>query len=459
MSHKNNLPKGWQILYTLCMKKNDEIKVQIESIGYTGSGVAHAEDRTIFVPYTLPGEVCLVKILKVTKSIAYAKVIDILTPSSERVTPPCPYYTKCGGCDLQHMSYDATLSLKSRMIQENFHRIAHIDIDVPKTIASQPYAYRNKITLPCDPKTHMVGMYRPSSHDIIPIEKCLIQDDVINRLLSIFNEYLKSGVSIYDEATGNGLVRAFVARHICDAVLVTVVINGNKLPDALALFDKISTICDKIGLYININKDKTNVVVGNKFIHVAGIDSIECDDNDIKYYVDGTSFFQVNDHIREALYAKVLSNIDRDDVVIDAYSGSGLLTAMIAKRARMAYGVEIVPQSVKNADNLAMSNNLSNMKNILGDCAHVIPNLVSSVQANCVVLDPPRKGCSRDMLDALIHALPDRIIYISCDHATLSRDYTILAPFYEISYIQPFDMFPETCHVETLTVLKRKEQQ
>lgn len=445
------------------MKKNEELSVNIISLGINGEGIARVGGITIFVPFAIVGEKCKIKILKITKNIAYARLVEILNRSPYRVQPRCPYFSQCGGCQLQHLSYEKQLEHKSLLVKNNLKKIAHITCRVNKTIGQNDYEYRNKISLPIHPKYRRVGLYSPASHRVVVIDACPIQESRFNDVIKICNEFLSStNISVYDEETHEGILRNFVARILHDTLLLTVVVNNDTLPQSEVLCDIISKYFDKFGLEYNINCENTNVIFGKNFVHIKGVTCVKEASGGITYNCSNASFMQVNNSIRDKIYNTVLKNINSSDVVIDAYSGAGLMTAMMSRVAEKVIGIEIVPQAVENANVLAKENNILNMENICGDVANILPEVAKNSGCSVIVLDPPRKGCSKNVLSTLAQVLPRRIIYVSCDSATLSRDLSIIAEetgsAYRIVSVQPFDMFPQTKHVECVVVLELKKK-
>lgn len=443
------------------IKKNDIIDVEIIDMGYNMEGIAKHDGVVLFVPFAIIGEKVRVKVIN-TKQRAYiCKIVDILTPSQFRTKPVCPYFAKCGGCQSQHIDYNYSLSLKRDMVQQNIMHIAKQNIAVSDCVGSKnQFEYRNKLALPVDPVTRMVGMYKEYSHTVLPIIDCAIQENWAKDYISVINDFLaKTNCSIYDECTGKGVVRHIVGRHYDGKYLFTLVVNGDSLPKVDVLIGLLQNKFSDFGLNINVNKQKTNVIMTNNFVHVYGRTDIDICENGINYSINNASFFQVNNYIKSQIYQKVFDNIG-DGIVVDAYSGAGLLTAMCSKKCKFAYGIEIVDEATKSADNLAKSNAITNMKNICGDSVTELPRLLSSLDENItLILDPPRKGCDIKVMEAIAKSRPNKIIYISCNPSTLSRDIynlTNLTSDYNLESVTPYDMFPNTKHVETVAILQLK---
>ena len=444
------------------MRKNDKIEIVVDDIGVNGEGIAHYDGYTIFVPYLIVGESAIVHILKVKDNIAWAKVEEIKISSNERIKPKCKYYQKCGGCVLEHVNSPYELKIKSEKIINAFKKNAGYEIkDILVVDSDKLYGYRNKSAFPIREinREKAVCMFRGSSHTPIQIDRCELAEENINIIINIFNEFLnENDISCYDEQTNTGLVKFLVIRVIDNIPLVTIVINGKDLPYKKNLCELLSKQFKIFGLNLNINTINNNVILTDKLIHVYGEKELKGEDFDIKYPVSSLSFLQINNFIKNQIYKKVLDNIISNDIVVDAYSGAGLLSAMMAKKAQKVYGIEIIKDATKNADMLAKSNNILNLTNINGDCAIELPKLIKTVTNGKikVVLDPPRKGCDKKVIDAIILSKVQEIIYISCNPATLARDAKILFDAgYKLYEITGFNMFPQTEHVETLAIFKK----
>ena len=445
------------------MNKNDNINITINNYGCNAEGVAYFDACPVFVPYSLINENIDAIVIKNNSKFCIAKILNIKEPSKDRIVAPCPYFTKCGGCQLQHTTYTNSLKIKAQIVQNAITNIGKIKYTVPTLLACpNAYHYRNKIALPINPVTKKLGMYRLNSHSIVDIDKCILQKDNINKLINIFNNFLSiTKNSIYNEQTKKGLLKSLVAREIDDKLLVTVVIHGQNMQDVDILIKMLSNEFNNFGLSLNINTLKNNVILTEKFKQVYGLKEIEIEEFGINYSINNQSFLQVNQEIKSMMYKKIFEET-QNHVVIDAYSGAGLLSAMIAKHAKQVFGIEIIKEATILADNLKQKNNIANLTNINGDCAIELPKLLETLtkeqqQNLTIVLDPPRKGCDKNVLEAIIKVKPTKIVYMSCDPSTLARDLNILQTSlnYKIKYIQPYDMFPQTKHVETLAVLEK----
>ncbi len=454
------------------MQKNDEIIVTIQNLGANGEGVAIVDGYPIFVPNALTNEQVKIKILKPLKNFAYAKLLEVITPSPDRVQPVCLVFTKCGGCQLQHLNYLKQLEFKQNLVETNFKKFAGIEVQVLPCVASQnQYGYRNKFQLPIGvakqkigdkiEEKNVVGLYAKSSNRIVPTMSCDLQGKWATDLICIALKYLEiSGDTAFDSTMQTGNVRHFVARKMDNSIMLTVVTKSGKLKDEKTLISLVSKSFPNCSIFINKNSKNTNVVLGEEFKHIFGSETQKLCTFNINYEVSPQSFLQVNFDVQNKIYKEVLENISQDSSVINAYSGAGLLSAIISQKAKWVYGIEIVEPATKNADKLKCVNNIQNMTNITGDCAIELPKLVNKISTDnlTVVLDPPRKGCDSKVLEAISAVKPSKILYVSCNSATLARDVKLLLNDgnYQIDYIKPFDMFPQTCHVETFACLKLK---
>lgn len=448
------------ICYNHNMKKNDEIIITIDDIGSEGEGICHFDGITIFVPFALPGEKCKIHILKVDKTIAWAKLIGVVDQSKERVIAPCPYFKKCGGCTLQHASRHYQIKCKRQKIQTALYKYSGIkDINIDMIDSNLDYFYRNKCAFPIREVNGKpsVCMFKINSHEIVKIDKCLIAQPIINNVINIFNEFLeKYNISAYNEQTNQGLIKFLVIRTLQESVLITIVINGNSLPNKNELINMFSAKLHSFGLNLNINTANNNVILSNEFEYLYGLRQLEGRENNISYPISSNSFMQVNDFIKNQIYNSVIEKFNQNDVVIDAYSGAGLLSAQLSKKVKHVYGIEIIEAATKNANELKTANNIQNLTNINGDCAKILPELVLGLKDEdiSIVLDPPRKGAEKRVLESIVKANIHKVVYISCNPATLARDIKILKDNgYILSSVCGYNMFPQTGHVETVAVI------
>ena len=429
-----------------------------------GEGVARIDGRVVFIPLALAGEEVRVRITQVKKDFLRAQIIKVLSPSPDRITPDCPAFFRCGGCGLRHMPYEKELLLKREKV-ENCLKKAGVNAKVKEVFPSPRLnASRNKAQVPFaeDEKgVIFAGYFKRDSHKAVPLpsEGCLQHDENTNRIIravvDVCNEH---SLSVYDEVSLSGVMRHVLVRRIGGSYAVTLVINADELPCKEAFISSIAALKIPFSLSYNVNKKATNVITGEKTISVFGKLAVTGEICGVKTEISPLSFMQVNDEICQAIYGEVkaLAQALRPHTVLDAYGGVGVISNLLAPFCEHAYCVEIVPQAVENGKAIAALNgNSQKISNILGDAAKIIPSL--PLGENCLaVLDPPRKGCDKKVLDALLAAEPHTIVYISCNPATLARDLALLGEKYTPSLIRPYDMFPRTFHVETLAVLERK---
>ena len=444
------------------LKKNDELEVEILRLGANGEGVAVHNGIVIFVPHALVGEKVLVHIINDKNSFLIAKVIKFIKTSEERVVPPCPYFGKCGGCDLQHMPYQMQLEFKKEMVKNSLEKYAKIDTKINDVVASNTQLhYRNKFAFPVveDKGEIKIGMFQKNSHRVIEIEDCLLQSNKAKTILNLFKEYLiENNISAYNEETKKGVVKHIVVREHDDAFILTVVVTDKKFNNFKPLIEKLKTQFKSFGIVKNVNNLNNNVIFGNFDEKVYGIQELDFQEFGISYSVNNRSFLQVNDFVKKEIYQKIIDLVSGEKNIIDAYSGAGLLSSIIAKNCGNVWGVEIVKEATENANNLKNKNNLNNLTNINGDCAKVIPELANRFNGDfSVVVDPPRKGLDKTVVEIFLMTKPKKIVYLSCNPATLARDLDLLKAKYNIDFVQPYDMFPQTANVETLVCLSIKQ--
>ncbi len=447
--------------------KNMEVELTIDNLGHEGEGVGRYHGFTLFVPGALPNERIRAKVLKVKKSFGYAKLLEVLESSSDRVTPPCPIYDKCGGCSLQHLSYAAQLEYKRQMVIDNLVRIGKItDVTVHPTLGmDEPWRYRNKVQVPIGEREGglVAGFYAKGTHSIIDMDACLIQHESGDQVVSTVKRIASQlGISAYNEETGKGLLRHVVAKvgfHTGE-LMVVLITNELKIP---RLDEWIRLIREEIpaitSIIQNVNSRLTNVIFGNKTITLWGSDVIYDTIGDLKFAISARSFFQVNPAQTEVLYNKALeyAGLSGDEIVIDAYCGIGTISLFMAKQAKKVYGVEIVPDAIEDAKRNAELNGIENVEFEVGMAEDVMPKWAEAgVQADVIVVDPPRKGCEESLLQTIIDMQPKRVVYVSCNPSTLARDLRILEDGgYKTVEVQPVDMFPHTGHVECVVRIYR----
>ena len=472
------------------IEKNDSVLAVCEAIGSNGEGIIRHEGITFFVPACLPGEKVRFKVLKIKDKIGYGRLEEVLTPAEERAREKCPVFMRCGGCCLQHLDYPFQLIHKATVVKDALRKIGGINYPVPTAIKSEKeYGYRNKLQLPVgvdkEGKT-VIGFYAERSHRIVPIMDCPIHPDWAKTLITIVKEYIdECGVKGYDEEKKSGVLRHIVAREIDGNYIFTFVLFKGDLPKKERLISLLQEAFSSFTVYLNRNETETNVIFGKEFSCIYGKGFFEGKEQGIRYEAGPVTFLQVNTLVRDKLYKDALKTValGGDEVVIDAYSGGGLLTAMIAKSAKRVYGIEIEKEAVECADRLKEKNGLQNMVNICGAVEDKLPEVLQKEKGEKIrlILDPPRAGIARSVLKALLESGIPRLTLISCNPATLARDLGILTGrliendkgeliknpsfvgesldgYYEIEKLQPYDMFPQTKHVETLVCLSKKTE-
>ena len=442
-------------------KKNDEFIVTIDRLGDNGEGIAVVDGIVVFIPFALPGEEVLVHIINDKHTFLVGKVVEILKPSKDRVNPKCPYFKKCGGCELQHMPYDMQLKFKKNMVENSLKKYAKIETKVLDTVPSdKEFRYRNKFAFPVQDENGEVkiGMYQQNSHRIIQIEDCMLQSERAKVIVKLFKEFMeKEKLTAYNEQTKKGLIKHIVVREEKDAFILTVVVTDKKFNKFDSLINLLKTQFSEFGIIKNVNNLNNNVIFGNFDENVYGLENLKMNDFGVNYEINNRSFLQVNGYIKNLIYQKIIDTVGKQNNIIDAYSGVGLLSSILAKNANNVIGVEIIKNATENANKLKNVNNLHNLTNINGDCAKEIPRLSKELNGDfAVVVDPPRKGLDKAVVDAMLEAKPKQIVYLSCNPATLARDLSYLKEKYDIEFVQPWDMFPQTANVETLVSLRLK---
>ena len=454
------------------VEKNKEYIFDIISQGYEGEGIAKIDNKyPIFIEGALKGEKVKVRIVKVNKNFAYGKLMEVLEASEERVNPPCAIYKRCGGCKLQHASYKAQLDFKWDRVKDCVSKIGKLDPSIVKYPLGMenPWRYRNKVQLPIGLINGEVkiGFFAPRSHDIIDMESCLIQDEIGDKVVKLTREWIeKFNIRPYNvdgEYDEKGIVRHIMIRRgfTTNEVMIVLVTNGEKLPHKEEFVDlMVKNIPGIKSVIQNINSKKTNVILGLESKTLWGEDTISDYIGDFRFNISPLSFFQVNPIQTEVLYGKALeyANLTGNEEVFDAYCGTGTITLFLSQKAKKVYGVEIIPQAIDNAWINAKENKVDNVEFFVGESEVVIPDLINKgVKADVVVVDPPRKGCDKKLLDAITNIDAKKIVYVSCDPSTLGRDLQVLEENgYKTLEVQPVDMFPNTAHIENVALLIKK---
>ncbi|SKA86935.1 23S rRNA (uracil1939-C5)-methyltransferase [Clostridium sp. USBA 49] len=454
----------------LAIEKNKDYIINITSMGYEGEGVGKINNFTVFVHGAIKGETVKVKIVKVSKNFAYGKLLEIIEKSSYRQEPKCPVYKRCGGCQIQHMSYEGQLKFKTQRVKDVVERIGKLDINdinVHETLGmDNPYRYRNKVQLPVKLVNGeiKIGFYAPRTHNIISMDSCYIQDKTADEVVRLTKEWLnKYNIEPYDEEKNSGNIRHIMIRKgfKTSEVMVVIVTKEEKIPYIDEFINlMINNIPGIRSIVQNINTKKTNVILGLTNKVLWGDPIISDYIGKFKFNISPLSFFQVNPVQTELLYNKALeyANLTGDEIVFDAYCGTGTISLFLSQRAKKVYGVEVVSEAIKNARKNAEENNVNNVEFLEGESEKIIPKLIKEgIKADVVVVDPPRKGCEKSLLEAIAKMNPKRIVYVSCDPATLARDLAILQNLnYKTLEIQPIDNFPQTAHVECVALIEKK---
>lgn len=451
------------------VKKNETITIHIEDLTSEGNGVGKINGYPIFTPYALPGEEAVVKVVKVTKNLAFGKLLDVKEESPERVEPPCDVFYQCGGCQLQHMSYDLQLEMKRNQVKNVLKKIAHLEsVPVHPTIGmNDPWRYRNKVQIPVGEKNGelITGFYQPRSHRIIDnMDTCVITDEVSDRGVEAVRRIAdRLGIEAYHEETHRGVLRHIMVRtgKMTGETMIVLITRTEKIPHQAELIDELTKTFPNVKSIIhNINNKRTNVIFGNKTVVLWGEEYIHDKIGDLTFAISARSFYQVNPTQTEKLYRKALeyADISQDDIVIDAYCGIGTISLFLAQQAKKVYGVEIVPEAIEDAKKNAELNDITNAEFVVGAAEKVMPWWTAQgLKPDVIVVDPPRKGCDEALLKAMIDMEPNRIVYVSCNPSTLARDLRILEDGgYETKEVQPVDMFPQTGHVEAIALIQRK---
>ncbi|MCC2250464.1 23S rRNA (uracil(1939)-C(5))-methyltransferase RlmD [Virgibacillus sp. AGTR] len=454
---------------TAPVKKNQTITLTFEDLTHEGNGVGKIDGYPLFVPYGLPGEEAEVKVVKVNKNFGFGKLVEVRQASSERVEPPCDVYYKCGGCQLQHMSYAMQLDMKQNQVKNVMRKIAHMEqVPVHPTIGMKdPWRYRNKVQIPVGDKHGelITGFYQKRSHQIIDdMDTCVIQDDSNDRLVEAVRRIAdRLGIKAYDEKQNRGVLRHIMVRtgrETNDAMIV-IVTRTEKLPYQDKLIKELTETYPHIKSIVhNVNSQRTNVILGKKTKVIWGETYIYDTIGDIRFAISAKSFYQVNPPQTKVLYDKALeyAKLGANDIVVDAYCGIGTISLFLAQQAKKVYGIEVVPEAISDAKMNAKLNGITNTEFVVGEAEKIMPWWkAQGLRPDVIVVDPPRKGCEVEFLQAMIEMEPKRIVYVSCNPSTLARDLKILDEGgYETKEVQPVDMFPQTNHVECVTWLERK---
>ncbi len=440
------------------MEKNDIYEIEITGTTDDGDGVGRAENIAVFVPYALVGEKVRVIIIKVLKNYAVGKLLEIIKPSEHRVKSECEYFYKCGGCQFWNMDYETELEYKRQKVEDCLRRIGGIVIDVPCVVGDDRCRnYRNKGQFPVSKDG--IGIYAHHSHRVVDMEKCIIQDENNPQVLKCVREWMRDYKIVpYDEESGDGVVRHIYTRKGESGTVVCVVTNTDEFPHADELVESLRREIPSIsGILQNINKERTNVVLGKKFKTLWGEEYIIDRIGDFKFKISPLSFYQVNNAQTKKLYniAKEFAEFCGNETVWDIYCGIGTIGQYLSHSVKKIIGIEIVEQAVINARENARMNGIRNAEYFCGAAEKIAPQLVKKERPDVVILDPPRKGCDEKLLHSVAETGVKKIVYISCKPSTLARDLKVMKSLgYKTKKVQPVDLFPRTAHVETVVLLE-----
>ncbi|WP_461876659.1 23S rRNA (uracil(1939)-C(5))-methyltransferase RlmD [Fusicatenibacter sp.] len=458
-------------------QKNDVLTVKIEDMGHDGEGIGKCEGYTLFVKDTVIGDLAEVKVIKAKKNYGYARLMRLIKPSEHRVEPICPVARPCGGCQLQMLDYAEQLRFKEKKIAENLQRIGGMtEIPMEPIVGMEtPFRYRNKAQFPIGQDKNgkrITGFYAGRTHQIMENRNCYLgveqNEEILNRVLTWMEE---NRVPAYNEETGKGLVRHVLIRFgfTTKEIMVCLVVNGKKLPAEEKLIGSLTELKGMTSISLSVNRERTNVIMGKEIHCLWGQSYITDYIGNVKYQISPLSFYQVNPAQTERLYGLALeyAGLTGNETVWDLYCGIGTISLFLAQKAKKVYGVEIVPEAIADAKNNAKINQIENAEFFVGKSEEILPSYYNQyakdhpgeqAHADVIVVDPPRKGCEENLLHTMASMQPDRIVYVSCDSATLARDVKVLGELgYEVKKVRGVDQFPMTCHVETVVLLSKGE--
>lgn len=445
------------------IKVNDKFEVKCIDLNHEGFGVAKVDGFSIFVEGLLIGEVANVKIIKKEKNFARAEIVDYIEKSKDRVEPICPAFKNCGGCDLMHLSYEKQLEFKKKMVYETIKRIGHVDKEVKEIIGmEEPYYYRNKVQIPFSnfKEKTICGFFQKKTHYITKLDKCFIQPQETTDIANFIKELANNnGILGYNEKDKTGIIRhVLIRKTVNDDYMVVIITKTKQIPNLYILISEILKKFPNVKSIIqNINTADSNVILGHKEIVLYGSKELVDEINNMKFRISSKTFFQTNHIQTEKLYNKAIEYADpkKDDIIVDAYCGVGTIGIIMANKVKKVYGIEVVEDSINDATENAKLNNIDNVEFILGKVEEKIIEIDSKI--NTIVVDPPRKGCERTLLNTIIDKKINKIVYVSCDVATLARDIEILSTNYDLKEITAVDMFPHTSNVECVVLLELKK--
>jgi len=448
------------------MKEKELLELTVESLGMEGEGVAHEGGRTFFVPYALPGERVKVSVDRVKGRVAFAHIIKMLSPSKERREANCPLFGKCGGCALRHLPYQKQLEVKKENVKALFRKNAGIDLADVAIIGGAEDGYRNKVALPfgVENGAPVLGMFKRGTHKVLPLLKCPLHGEWIEPLVNAALSFAQEKkVSVYDEKTGKGLLRHLVARRLPtpegSEYGVIFVVNGAKLPFEEEAVRRLQKALDgKVNVYLCKNTLRNNVIL------TSSIRTLCCGEDHLRAMISGgvaevspLAFLQVNFPIAERIYEAVRGAVPAGKFVVDAYSGTGIMSALLAKNASEVVGIETIADAVKDANrNAALFGVEGKVRHLCGEVETLLPDVVKDKKDYVLVVDPPRAGLDKTVIDTILKNPPERIVYVSCSPATLTRDIALLKDAFHLDGVTLYDMFPQTPHVETVVSMSKK---
>jgi 23S rRNA (uracil1939-C5)-methyltransferase len=447
------------------VKKNDILEIEISGMSHDGFGIGRYGDFVIFTPQCAIGDKIKAKIIYIKKNMAYAKLEQVMIASPSRINPDCDVFYQCGGCVFRHISYQEELKIKQQRVKDSLEKIGHISISPEPIIGCDKInEYRNKAQYPVayDNKL-LIGFYAQGSHRIISCKSCLLQPKVFENLLAAFEQWIiDNNISIYNEKTGEGILRHIYMRQaeVTSEVMLCAVINGDDMPKKQSLIEYIiKSVPQVVSIVVNINKQNTNIILGNKCKTIWGKDTITDILCGLKIEISPLSFYQVNRTQAENLYniAAEFAQLSSEETLLDLYCGTGTIGLSMARKVKKVIGVEVVPQAVVNAKSNAKINNIENAEFICADAEEAAQRFLSDeYKIDVVVIDPPRKGCTPETIHSIVKMQPKRVIYVSCDPATLARDISLFEiNSYKCIKVQPVDMFARTSHVECVVLMSR----
>ena len=451
------------------IQKNQEYTVEIIDNGYEGEGIAKIDNFTIFIPGSIKGEKVRILIVKVLTSHAFGKILEIIDKAEERQNADCTTYKRCGGCNLRHIKYEETLRMKQNAVQSLVNKTLENKLQVQETVGMEnPFHYRNKAQYPLGigkDGQPIIGVFANRTHEVIPMEKCLIQNPKSEEIAKFILEFInQNNISIYNEKTRKGLFRHIVIKVgiKTNQIMCILVVNGKSIPKEEQLINELTRKFSQINTIVkNINTKNTNVILGQENINLYGNGYIEDKLGEYTFKISPLSFYQVNPIQAEKLYniGVEMAQISKEDTVFDLYCGIGTISLFMAKYAKKVYGIEIVEEAVDAAKENALLNGVNNTEFFAGDVEIVLDKLINKqgVKADIVMFDPPRKGLDKNSINNILKIKPKKIVYISCNPATLVRDLADFEEMYDVKTIIPVDMFPWTSHVECVSVLELKK--